>query len=159
MTGKDTNLIQTFKDVNDPANQSDPFVQLYQQTMTAQGLDPKVTTYYTGWIFAWFMVDILKNAATYKGGLDRGNMVLAARNVHETNPTLINGLTSITDGLKDAYFTEGGQMVKYTVTDPKALGTYVKAGDLINLEGKLGTYKTVQDAAASGSTQPATATT
>ncbi len=107
-----------------------------------------MTTYATGWIFAWYMVDILKNAATYEGGLDRGNIMLAARNIHETNPLLINGLTSITDGTKDAYLTEGGQMVQYTVTDTKQLGTYQPAGDLINLEGKLGTYKTVQDAAA-----------
>ena len=57
------------------------------------------------------MVDILKNAATYEGGLDRGNIMLAARNIHETSPLLLNGLTSITDGTKDAYLTEGGQMV------------------------------------------------
>ena len=50
------------------------------------------------------------------------------------------------DGLKDAYLTEGGQMVQYKVTDPKKLGTFVPAGDLINLEGKLGTYATVKAA-------------
>ncbi len=37
------------------------------------------------------MVDILKNAATYEGGLDRGNIMLAARNVHETSPFLLTG--------------------------------------------------------------------
>ena len=98
LTGNGTYLLQNFKDVNDPAAQSDPIIQLYQKTMTEQGLDYHVTTYATGWIFAWFMVDMLKNAATYEGGLDRGNLMLAARNVHETNPFLINGLTSITDG-------------------------------------------------------------
>ena len=115
-----------------------------------------MTTYATGWIFAWFMVDILKNAAKYEGGLDRGNIMLAARNIHETNPLLINGLTSIMDGAKDAYLTEGGQMVKYAVTDPKQLGTFVKDGDLINLEGQLGTYKTVQDATVAAGTTPTT---
>ncbi|MCU1503310.1 MAG: hypothetical protein JWM12_2664 [Ilumatobacteraceae bacterium] len=160
LTGKDTYLIQNFKDVNDPANASDPFIQLYKKTLTEQGLDPNVTTYYTGWIFAWYMEDILKNASTYVGGLDRGNIMLAARNIHELNPTLINGLTSITDGTKDAYLTEGGRMVKYTVgADLKALGVFVQAGDLINLEGKLGTYKTVQDAAASAGTTAAPSTT
>jgi branched-chain amino acid transport system substrate-binding protein len=156
LTGKDTYLIQNFKDVNDPANQSDPFVQLYEKSLTAQGLDPKQTTYFTGWIFAWYMADILKNAATYQGGLDRGNIMLAARNIHETNPALINGLTSITNGDQDAYLTEGGQMVKYQVTDPKTLGTFVKSGDLINLEGQLGTFKTVKDAAAAAGTSTAT---
>ena len=33
------------------------------------------------------------------------------------------------------------------VTDPKKLGSIVPAGDLINLEGTLGTYATVQAAA------------
>ena len=39
------------------------------------------------------MVDILRNASTYEGGLDRGNIMLAARNIRETNPVLIDGLT------------------------------------------------------------------
>jgi branched-chain amino acid transport system substrate-binding protein len=159
LTGAGTYLLQNFKDINDPANQSDPIVQLYQKVMTEQGLDYKVTTYATGWIFAWFMVDILKNAATYEGGLDRGNIMLAARNVHENNPFLLNGLTSITDGTKDAYLTEGAQMVQYEVTDPKKLGTYKPVGDLINLEGQLGTYKTVQAAGAAAGTATTAAPT
>ena len=156
LTGKDTYLIQNFKDVNDPANQDDPIIKLYHDTLTAQGLDPKVSTYATGWIFAWYMVDILKNAATYEGGLDRGNIMLAARNIHESSPFLIDGLTGITDGTKDAYLTEGGHMVQYKVTDKTQLGTYEVAGDLINLEGVLGTYKTVQDAAGAAATTTTT---
>ncbi|MEO5899014.1 MAG: ABC transporter substrate-binding protein, partial [Ilumatobacteraceae bacterium] len=159
LTGKDTYLLQNFKDPNDPANADDPFIKQYKEETTKQGLDPKVTTYFTGWIFAWYFVDILKLASSYEGGLDRGNIMLAARHIHETNPALINGLTSITDGAADAYLTEGGEMVQYKITDPKALGTFVKAGDLIDLEGKLGTYKTVQDAAASATTAPAASTT
>ncbi len=41
-------------------------------------------------------------------------------------------------------------MVQYKVTDPKQLGTYKPVGDLINLEGQLGTYKTVQGPAPPG---------
>ena len=63
-------------------------------------------------------------------------------------PLTIDGLTTITNGTKDAYLTEGGQMVQYKITDPKQLGTFQPAGDLINLEGQLGTYATVQAAAA-----------
>jgi hypothetical protein len=37
-------------------------------------------------------------------------------------------------------------MVQYAVSDPKALGKWVPAGDLINLEGKLGTYAAVKAA-------------
>jgi branched-chain amino acid transport system substrate-binding protein len=148
LTGANTYIIQTFKDVNDSANANDAFVQLYKKTLTAQGLDPTKTTYATGWIYAWFMAEILKDAAGYQGGLTRGNIMLAARSIQETNPLLIDGLTSKMNGAKDAYLTEGGLMAKYTVTDPKTLGTFVPSGDLINLEGKLGTYDTVK--AASG---------
>ena len=62
------------------------------------------------------------------------------------------------DGLKDAYLTEGGRMVKYTVSDPKQLGTLVPAGDLINLEGKLGTYETVEAAVSEAAANSTTTT-
>jgi len=75
--------------------------------------------------------------------------MLAARNIHETNPLLVPGLQNIVDGTKDAYTVEGGQMVTYTVQDKTQLGTFVPDGDLINLEGQLGTYATVVKALAS----------
>jgi branched-chain amino acid transport system substrate-binding protein len=144
LTGKDTYTILNFKDPLDPANASDPFIQTYDQVMTKAGLDPTKSTYFTGWIFGWFMVEILKEASSYQGGLNRANIMLAARAIQQTNPALFDGLTSKVDGLKDAYLVEGGQMVKYTVTDPKQLGTFVPDGPLINNEGKLGTYATVR---------------
>ena len=61
------------------------------------------------------------------------------------------------NGLKDAYVSEGGQMVQYKVTDPKQIGTLQPAGDVVNLEGQLGTYKTVEQASAA--TGGATTTT
>jgi branched-chain amino acid transport system substrate-binding protein len=143
LSGKDTYLIQTVKDVNDPANANDPVIKTYNEITTKAGHDPKKTTYATGWAYGWLMVEILKEAASYKGGLDRGNIMAAARSITQTNPFGLPGLSSVMNGTKDAYLTEGGQMVKYTVTDPTKLGSFVKAGDLINLEGKLGTYATV----------------
>jgi branched-chain amino acid transport system substrate-binding protein len=146
LTGADTHIIQTFKDVNDPAFAEDEFVKLFKDTLTAQGLDPTQSTYATGWIFAWFMTEILQEAATYEGGLDRGNIMLAARNIKEPMPLLLDGLTSQMNGMEDAYLVEGGQMAIYTVTDPAALGSFVKVGDLLNREGELGTYATVSAA-------------
>jgi branched-chain amino acid transport system substrate-binding protein len=146
LTGKDTYLIQNFVDVTDPKNANLPIVKAYQDIMKTAGLDPAKTTYFTGFIFAWYTVEILKEAASYKGGLNRANIMLAARAIQQTNPTLVAGLTSKMDGLKDAYLTEGAQMVQYKVTDPKQLGSLVPAGDLINLEGKLGTYAAVKAA-------------
>jgi hypothetical protein len=58
-------------------------------------------------------------------------------------PLLLDGMTSIMNGVNDAYLIEGGQMAQYTVTDPTQLGTFEKVGDLIDREGQLGTYATV----------------
>jgi hypothetical protein len=146
LTGEGTNLILTFKDVNDPANANDEFVQLYHETVTAAGLDSKQSTYATGWIFAWYMTEILRLAATLEGGLDRGNIMLAARALDAPMPLLLEGLKGRMVGNEDAYLTEGGQMHVYEVADPTQLGTFTKVGDLIDNEGKLGTYAAVQEA-------------
>src|SRR5437660_11067260 len=102
LTGKDTYLIQTFKDVNDPSVQNDPIVQAYHQQLSKQGLDASKTTYFTGWIFAWFMTEFLQDASTYKGGLNRANIMVAARSGKQNNPILLNGLTSKVEGAKDS---------------------------------------------------------
>jgi branched-chain amino acid transport system substrate-binding protein len=143
LSGKDTYLIQTFKDVIDPANANDPIVKAYIDQSKKDGLDYTKTTYFTGWIFAWYMTEILQEAASYQGGLNRANMMVASRSITETSPMLITGLQSKMDGMNDAYLTEGGLMVQYKVTDPKALGKFVPSGDLLNLEGQLKTYATV----------------
>jgi branched-chain amino acid transport system substrate-binding protein len=146
LTGKDTYTLLTGIDVNDPANANVPIVKTYNEVMKAKGLDATKTTYFTGFAFAWYIVEIMKEAASYRGGLNRANIMLAARAIRQTNPTLLKGLTSKMNGLKDAYLTEGAQMVQYKVTDPKKLGSFEPAGDLINLEGQLGTYATVKAA-------------
>ena len=40
--------------------------------MTKAGLDPNKSTYFTGWIYAWYMVAILKEAASYKRRAEPG---------------------------------------------------------------------------------------
>jgi branched-chain amino acid transport system substrate-binding protein len=148
LTGKDTYLIQYIKDPTDPALADDPIVKLYNDQMNKAKLDPKQTTYFTGWLFGWYMTEVLQEANTYKGGLNRANIMVAARSIDQTNPLYINGLTTKVAGNKDAYLSEGGQMAKYTVTDPKQFGQFKPAGDLINLEGQLGTFADVKKASA-----------
>jgi hypothetical protein len=143
LTGKDTYTVLYYKDPLDPALATDPFVATYKDVLTKAGLDPNKTTYFTGWAYAWYTVAVLKEAASYRGGLNRANIMLAAHAIQQTSPILLAGVTSQLDGLKDAYLVEAGQMVQYTVSDPKQLGTFVPNGPLINLEGKLGTYKSV----------------
>jgi hypothetical protein len=132
------------KDVNDEAFADDPEVQLFHTTAKAQGLDDKQTTYATGWLFAIYMVDVLEQAAKYKGGLDRGNIALAARYINTKNALVFDQITQHTEGLKDAYLVEGGRMAEYKVTDPKALGTFEQVGDLLDNDGGIGTYQDFQ---------------
>lgn len=68
-----------------------------------------------------------------------------ARAINEPVPLLLDGLSASMNGMEDAYLTEGGQMAIYEVSDPTALGTFTKVGDLIDNEGQLGTYATVSD--------------
>jgi branched-chain amino acid transport system substrate-binding protein len=142
-TGAGAHLITYVKDPNDPAWANDPEVQKFHEVAKAQGLDDKQTTYATGWLFAIYMENVLKQAAKYQGGLDRGNIMLAARNIDFNNPLVIDGIKQQTAGAKDAYLNEGGQMVVYKVSDPKQLGTFVPDGDLIDLNGSIGNYSDI----------------
>ena len=139
-TGAGVHLIQYLKDVNDPAWADDPFVKEFHEVVKAQGLDDKQTTYATGWWEAFYVVEVLKQAATYEGGLDRGNIMLAARNLDVQNPLVIDGIKNVTAGATDAYLNEGGRMAVYQVDDPAQLGTFVPDGELIDLDGHIGTY-------------------
>jgi branched-chain amino acid transport system substrate-binding protein len=146
LTGKDTYTVLYYKDPLDPALASDPFIVAYNDIMKKAGLDPNKTTYFTGLAFAWYTVAILKEAASYRGGLNRANIALASHELQVPSPIVIPGIASKVDGNKDAYMVEGGQMVKYTVTDPKQLGTWVPDGPVIDTDGQLGTYATVKAA-------------
>jgi branched-chain amino acid transport system substrate-binding protein len=140
LTGEGVNLIQYVKDVNDEAWADDEFVQLFHETVTAQGLDSKQTTYATGWLIAWYLEQVLRDATTYEGGLDRGNIMLAARNQDVQNPLVIDGIRQRIVGFEDAYLNEGGQMAVYEVEDPTQLGTFVPTGELLDTDGAIGTF-------------------
>ena len=141
LTGKDTYILQYLKDVNDSEFKDDPFVKLFHSTLKAQGLDDSQSTYATGWIFAWYLVEILKLAETYDGGLNRANIMLASRAIDQPMPLVLPGVTNKMDGLNDGYLNESARVARYKVTDPKQLGTFFPQGPVINKEGSLGTYK------------------
>ncbi|MET0459271.1 MAG: ABC transporter substrate-binding protein [Ilumatobacteraceae bacterium] len=147
LTGEGTHIMQYAKDVNDVAFADEDFVKLFHETATAQGLDSSQTTYATGWLFAWYLEHILKTASTFEGGLDRGNIALAARFVSAANPLVLDGVTQYTDGYDDAYLVEGGQMAEYQVTDPGTVGTLTPVGDLVDNNGSIGTYTDFQESA------------
>ena len=63
LTGNGAYFETYYKDVNDPAMQSDPAVIEYQKTVTAQGLDPHNTSYALGWLYAWETTQAVRRAA------------------------------------------------------------------------------------------------
>jgi branched-chain amino acid transport system substrate-binding protein len=149
LTGKDTYILSYLKDINDSEWQADPFVKLVKATLKAQGLDPNQSTYATGWVFAWYWVELLRLAATYDGGLNRPNIMLAGRALDKVMPLALPGVTNKMDGLKDAYLNESARVARYKVRDPKELGTWYAQGQVINKEGSLGTYKKFKEATGS----------
>ena len=144
LTGKDTYILQYIKDVNDPEWANDEFVKTFHEQAKAQGLDDKQSTYATGWVFGWYLHEIVKLAATYEGGLNRANLTLAAHAIDKTMPLMLPGVTNKMDGMNDAYLNEAARVAKYTITDPKATGTFVAQGEVINKEGSLGTFAKFQ---------------
>src|SRR5690606_15130465 len=135
LTGDGTHVIQFFRDPNDPALADLPFAQTYHEWLTEQGLDPSNSVYAQGYRWGWYFTAALQDASTYHGGLNRANLMLAARAIDTINPLVVPGLTTRTWGDLDAYLFQGGQMYRYTVEDPQELGTYVPVGDVINQEG------------------------
>jgi len=150
LTGNNAYLVQSATQVNDPAVKDTPFAKAYDQFLPTVGLDPNTTTYAGGWQFAWAATEVLKLASTYKGGLNRANIMLAHRAMDQPLPLLLPGLQYKTEGVTDEYLFEGGQVAQYKVTDPKAIGTFTPVGDLINFEGQLGTYDNFADALKAG---------
>ncbi len=143
LTGQGVHLIQYVKDVNDEAFADDEFVKLFHETLTAQGLDSSQTTYATGWLIAWYMQQVLNDATTYEGGLDRGNIMLAARNQNVENPLILDGIKNEVRGFEDAYLNEGGRMAVYEVADPTQLGTFVPDGDMLDNNGAIGNFSDI----------------
>jgi branched-chain amino acid transport system substrate-binding protein len=156
LTGDGAYLVQTTTQVNDQSVADAPFVKAYYDFLPTVGLDPNSTVYAGGWQFGWAATEILKLASTYKGGLNRANVMLAHRAMDQALPLLLPGLQYRTSGVTDEYLFEGGQVAQYKVTDPKSVGTFTPVGDLIDFEGQLGTYDNFADALKAGSASTTT---
>ena len=147
LTGDGTHIIQYLKDANDAQFADDEIVKLFHEVATAQGLDSKQTTYSTGWIFAMFMEAILNEAATYEGGLDRGNIALAARQHHVPEP---DRPRRHHDGDRRCVATptssRAARWREYTIDEAATdqLGSFVKAGELLDNNGGIGNYEDFQ---------------
>jgi ABC-type branched-subunit amino acid transport system substrate-binding protein len=143
-------LVLGGKDVTDDSQKDDPAVKLFRDTVTAQGIDPKVTPWSTvqsGWTFAEYFVKTMEKAATYNGGINRPNIMLAARDLDFVGQFALPGITTKSNGLQDAYMIEGGMMKKYTWNAGKPAYADAEGAKVINLEGQTGTFAKISAAA------------
>ena len=121
------------KDINDPTQASDPFIAWSREVLTEAGVDPNASsTLGSGIYFAWAWVQALRIAGELDGGLSRSNLALAVRSMDMTHPYLLPGILFNANGIKDAYFTEGGVFQQWDA----AAQTWKQQGDVIDLSGR-----------------------
>ena len=121
------------KDVRDPQQQQDPAVVWAREMIKTHGEDPdSATELGLGVMYGWGWAQVLQIAGQLDGGLNRANVILAARTMDMNNPMHLPGLVFHADGNKDAYFTEGGVFQQFSVEKQG----YVNKTELFNLDGQ-----------------------
>jgi len=121
------------KDIEDPAQQSDPVVKWARDMLTAHGIDPNADNNLgLGMIYGWAWAQVLQIAGQLEGGLTRSNVILATRSLDMINPFQLPGLRFRMDGNKDAYLTEGGIYQQWET----AKQSWVNRGTVLDLGGK-----------------------
>jgi branched-chain amino acid transport system substrate-binding protein len=121
------------KDINSPAFEGDPMIELALTDLGAAGIDPKSSgSFGTGYGYGWPIVQGLKIASQMEGGLTRSGFIVALRTMDMTHPYLLDGIKFNMSGNADSYFIEGGVFQ----TRDAANEVWVNQGDVIDLSGK-----------------------
>src|SRR5690606_5356509 len=114
LTGNGTEVIRYYYAPTDSDNEDQQFADLYTRTLKAQGLDPNDAQNANGWFWAWYIVQVLKDAQVMRGGLNRANILVASRAYDSTYPLMVRGVRGHMNGVEDAYPFEAGRMYRYT---------------------------------------------
>ncbi|MEA3213896.1 MAG: branched-chain amino acid transport system substrate-binding protein [Acidimicrobiia bacterium] len=121
------------KEINDPAQFSDPFIAWARDMLTSKGIDPKSSsTLGSGIYYGWSWVQALITAGMLDGGLTRTNLALATHAMSITHPYHLPGIGFNVDGTKDSYYAEGGMFQRWD----SAKQTWERQGNIIDLSGK-----------------------
>lgn len=137
LTGNGTNVIRYYYAPTDSDADDREFADLMLRTLRGGGLDPENAQFANGWFWGWYVVQTLKDATVMRGGLNRANIMIAARAYDSTYPLMIDGVRGRMNGVEDAYPFEAGRMYRYDGATPNKLGDFVPAGPLIDNEGRL----------------------
>ena len=109
-----------------------PYIKFLNETLAADGLDPTVSLYGTGFgDYGWSYNEVLRVAAELPGGLSRSNFILALRTFSGHHPKLQEGIEFGAWGASDGYFVEGSDFSQFDATNQ----AWVQVGDLVDANG------------------------
>jgi branched-chain amino acid transport system substrate-binding protein len=119
------------KDTADPNYIDEPFITFLNGQLEADGLDPSISLFGTGFFYGWPNIEVLRIAAELPGGLSRTNFILALRSFSGPHPLLLDGMSFGVDGAADAFFIEGSD---FSVFDAAAQSWNI-VGDVVDVNG------------------------
>ena len=109
-----------------------PYIKFLNDTLAADGLDPTVSLYGTGFgDYGWSYNEVLRVAADLPGGLSRSNFIVALRTFSGHHPKLQEGIEFGAWGASDGYFVEGSDFSQFDATNQ----AWVQVGDLVDANG------------------------
>ncbi len=122
------------------------FASLLMSTLKSQGLPSTNAEFADGWMWGWYVTEVLQDAASYRGGLNRANIMTAAYSIDEIYPLMVKGIDTQMDGFQNAFLVQSDQMWKYSGNSGKQTGTYAPAGSVITLPSGLGNWAAIEKA-------------
>lgn len=141
LTGNGTHVVRYYYAPTTADNANKKFATLEEKQLKAGGLTATNAQFANGWFWGWYVVQLLKDAATLKGGLNRANIMVAARSWNEPWPQMVPGVKTFMKGAKTAYGFQGGQMYTYAGATATKTGNWKPAGPVVNEpDGNFGTY-------------------
>ena len=132
--GSAVRMASNVKNFTDPAYADDPAIQEGIQILADAGLE-EAGSQSTGIIFAYVVEQALRGALD-NGELNRVTLMESVWNMNTENPYLLDGIANITDGVNDAYTTEGARIEQVVLAGDNL--TFEAISDLISVEGQTG---------------------
>jgi branched-chain amino acid transport system substrate-binding protein len=146
VTGAGTLTDLYYNAPTDPGIANPWFANLLMSTLKSQGLPSTNEEFADGWMWGWYVTEVLQDAASYRGGLNRANIMTAAYSIDEIYPLMVKGIDTRMDGFQNAYLVQSDQMWKYSGNNGKQPGTYAAAGSVLTLPGGLGNWTEIKKA-------------
>jgi branched-chain amino acid transport system substrate-binding protein len=122
------------------------FAKLLMSNLKSQGLDSTNAEFADGWMWGWYVTEVLQDAASYRGGLNRANIMTAAYSIDEIYPLMATGIDTRMDGFQRSYLVQSDQMWKYSGNNGKQVGAYSAAGSVLTLPSTLGNWTQIKKA-------------